>query len=250
MTTAAALPSAPKGSSVESLIAAVARVYARVESEQATFLASAAASGSALECPSGCGSCCAPFVPDVLPPEAAYIAAWLMESSPDLALEAALWTGEKRPATPPCPFLRHPASGSPGGARCAIYPARPLVCRLFGAAGVRDRDGLASFRPCAHMPLSDYPAIGGARPAIAGPSLELRFGAAPPVMADFSAELAALCPSEAAERSLLVDALPGALARVGLSIALAEDSTDRSYSGRNEHEEEARADLAGSVAAR
>ena len=52
------IPSSPRGSSLESLIAATAATYARMEAEQNAFLAAAAGRGSPLACPSGCGSCC------------------------------------------------------------------------------------------------------------------------------------------------------------------------------------------------
>ena len=159
-------------------------------------------------------------------PEAAIIAAWLLESAPELAQETAAWTVADSPAVPPCPFLRR--SGK--GARCAIYPVRPLVCRLFGASGTRDREGHASFRLCAHMPLAGFPPVGGERPSITGPRLEERFGSPPPAMAVYAAELAALSPSEAAERSLIVDARPSAWARVSLSLSLADGRCDRTYS--------------------
>jgi hypothetical protein len=65
---------------------------------------------------------------------------------------------------------------------------------------------------------------------MSGPELERQFGFVPPIMASYAAELAALCPSEAAERSLIGAVLPAALARVGLSLSLAEDGPDRRYS--------------------
>jgi Fe-S-cluster containining protein len=234
-----AIPATPRGSSLESLVARVAGIYARVEADQRAFLAGAAASGAALRCPDGCGSCCEPFVPDLLPQEADFMAAWLLESAPDLAREAAAWADDGAPAAPPCPFLRRTLAG----ARCAIYPARPLVCRLFGAAGVRDREGRASFRPCAKMPLAGYPPVGGERPAIRGEELGGTFGSTPPMMADYAAELAASSPGESSDRSLILEALPRALARVGLSLALAEGDRDRAYSTSHDPEEASDAKL-------
>jgi hypothetical protein len=74
---------------------------------------------------------------------------------------------------------------------------------------------------------------------MSGADLVREFGAAPPVMADYAAELASLRPAEAAERALLVEALPSALRRVGLSLSLAEDARDRTYSTRHAREKEA-----------
>jgi len=219
----AALPSTPRGSSLEALVAAVAEIYERVGEDQRSFLEGAAARGAALACPAGCGSCCEPFVPDILPAEAAFIAAWLLENERDLASRAAAWTAEDRPSTPPCPFFRRDVPSAP----CAIYPARPLVCRLFGAAGVRDREGRASFRPCAHMQLSGYPPIGSPRSTMSGSELELFFGSAPPIMADHASALVALYPSEVSERSPIIEALPTALARHCLRLSLAQAVLER-----------------------
>ena len=91
MSTPDTLPSTPSGSLLEAIIAATGGIYARIDRDQRAFLSGAAALGSALECPPGCGSCCEPFVPDILPSEAAIIAAWLLESAPELAQETAAW---------------------------------------------------------------------------------------------------------------------------------------------------------------
>jgi uncharacterized protein len=210
------LPPTPKGSALEGVIAAVGAIYDRIEADQRPFLAAAAGRGAPLRCPPGCGSCCEPFVPDILPAEAAYAAAWMHSSAPDLALESAGW--RNRPAGPSCPFLER----LEGGSRCAIYPARFLICRLFGASGTRDKEGRAAFRPCARMPLADRPAGGEGNPALTGGALVRAFGAEPPVMADYAAELLGLSPSEACERRGVMEALPPALVRVGLSLSLAE----------------------------
>jgi len=235
MSTIPRFPSLPRGSPLELIVDTVARTYSRVEADQAAFLFLAAHRGKALACPSGCGTCCEVFVPDVLPAEAAFIALWLLEYEPGLAAEAAAWGELGISGMPPCPLLGH----SPEGARCAIYPARPLVCRLFGFAGVRDKEGRACFRPCAGLPGADTPATAGVRQSLTGDDLVRTYGSAPPVMADYAAELASLRPGEAAERPLMVSALPAALGWVGLSLALAEADGDRTYSIRDEREKSA-----------
>jgi hypothetical protein len=87
------------------------------------------------------------------------------------------------------------------------------------------------------MPLAGYPPVGQDRPVLSGGELLRVFGSAPPIMADYASALTALCPSDSAERTLLVEALPLALARVGLSLSLAEGATDRAYSGYDEPKE-------------
>jgi Fe-S-cluster containining protein len=225
-------PPTSSGNLLESIISTVGEVYARIERDQAAFLASAAASGATLVCPHGCGLCCEPFVPDITAAEAAFAAEWLLSHKPELAAEVASWTLDDRPQAPPCPFYRR----SMPEAHCAIYPARFLVCRLFYASGVRNKDGYATFRPCAHMPLAAFPERGGERPSLAGEELVRIFGAEPPIMADYSAQIVALFPSEASETALILDALPKAISRVGLSHSLAGELSDRAYLKRDEYE--------------
>jgi Fe-S-cluster containining protein len=225
------LPPTPKGGALEGIISAVGAIYSRIEGDQGAFAASAAAHDTPVRCPPGCGSCCEPFVPDVLPAEAAYAAAWILDRDPDLAQEVAAWN-TSRPAAPPCPFLQI----SEQGKRCAIYPARFLICRLFGLSGVRDKEGRAAFRPCAHMPFADYPPRGGERPALTGDKLLGAFGAEPPLMADYGTALVGLSPSDSGERHSILDALPTAIVRVGLSLSLAARSPDRTYSTQDERE--------------
>jgi uncharacterized protein len=226
---------ASSGGALEDIIAAVGEVYADIERDQATFLASAAGAGAALVCPSGCGSCCEPFVPDVTPAEAAFAASWILVHDPELATKISSWGSDSgaAPATPPCPFYRP----SMPQAHCSIYPARFLICRLFCASAVRDKKGRAAFRPCAHMPLASFPLRGKERPSLAGEELVRIFGAEPPIMADYGARVVSLLPSESSERSSVVEALPKAVSRVGLALSLAGASSDRAYWKRDEREE-------------
>jgi uncharacterized protein len=228
------LPSFPPGSTIETLISAVGAVYARLALDQRAFLESAAEQGKPLLCPSGCGACCHPFVPDILPAEAAFTAAWLIAKKPELAEEVSTWPrGGGEAYAPPCPFLRATAEGE----GCAIYPARFLICRLFGASGLRDKDGRTIFRPCAHMPLAGYPAPGRERPQLVGDRILVAFGAEAPIMADYAAEIVALAPSDSGERQSVREALPRALNRVGLMLSLANNESDRSYSAYDESKE-------------
>lgn len=224
-------PTTPDGSSLERVVSSIGAIYAKIEADQGTFLASAADSGAPLLCPPGCGSCCKPFIPDVLPVEAAYTAAWILERKPELALEVAEW--KSRPATPPCPFLRE----TDEGLRCAIYPARFLICRLFGTSSVRDRDGRAAFRPCAHMPVPGLKSGEGPNPTLTGEALACAFGSEPPAMGDYAAQIVGLSPSEAGERRSVIEALPVALVRVGLCLSLAARAFDGTYSTEDEREE-------------
>jgi hypothetical protein len=224
------VPYAPKGSSLERVVSSLHTVYEKTKSDQRAFLSSAEESGVPLRCPPGCGACCKPFIPDVLPVEAAYAAAWILQRKPDLAREIAGW--KDRPAVAPCPLLTRTEEGL----RCSIYPARFLICRLFGASGVRDKEGRASFRPCVHMPVPKLRSGDEPNDSLSGEELACVFGAEPPVMADCAAQLVALSPSEAGERRSVLEALPLALVRVGLCLSLATQAADGTYSTQDESE--------------
>jgi hypothetical protein len=79
------------------------------------------------------------------------------------------------------------------------------------------------------MSIAAFPQCGEDRPSLEGDELIRVFGAEPPVMADYSAEVVALFPSEASQTDLILDALPKAIARVGLSLSLAGGCSDRAY---------------------
>jgi Predicted Fe-S-cluster oxidoreductase len=214
------------GGTPGSVIAAVASIYERIELDEGAFRAAAASRGSALSCPEGCGNCCEHFVPDLIEPEALFLARYLLRNEPELAEEASEWPRRNLSSSPPCPFYR---PGRAGGC-CGVYPGRPLICRLFAFSGSRDKEGRPSFRPCARMPVAGLPPPGDERPSLSGPALASSFGLAPPMMADYAAEMTALSPEGASDRELLVEALPRALSKIGLGLALAQRERDSSYS--------------------
>jgi len=95
-----------------------------------------------LACPAGCGWCCVEGRPEdsllsALPAarEAVRLGAF------DRLAEAA-----ERNALGPCVFYDPRGPG-----HCSLYAVRPLVCRLFGFAGQRDKRGRVRFRPCRRM---------------------------------------------------------------------------------------------------
>lgn len=118
--------------------AALKELYADLESRIAVFSRRAG-----LACPEGCGTCCQTFVPEISAPEADLIAGHILSTSGPLTADS--WLEGELPGA--CPFYR--VVGDPY--HCGIYPARPLICRLFGFAGNRGKDGSARFRPCRHM---------------------------------------------------------------------------------------------------
>ncbi|MBP7095002.1 MAG: YkgJ family cysteine cluster protein [Spirochaetia bacterium] len=193
-------PGLPFGDLMDAL-SGVQGVYERAALEMGSFRDS-----SGVACPDGCGSCCETFVPDVLPLEAAYLAAYLARESPERARELALegFSDAERSA-PHCPFYRFDDA-----AHCSVYEGRPLICRLFGFSGVRSKDGSPSFALCRRMPTLP----GSAARAWKGEEVARELGALPPLMSDLAAELQAVRPNGSPERRLLTDALPEALRKV------------------------------------
>jgi Fe-S-cluster containining protein len=179
------------GSTLVRSLDALRAVYREADRRVASW-----ASESGLACPPGCGVCCQRFEPDLLPLEADYLAAYLLHEAPDLLglLE------ESPPGKPsdasPCP-LYDPAEPH----HCRVYPARPLICRLFGFSGVRGKDGRPLFRPCPH-----------ARPIQRESFLRLP---SPPMMEDYGRRLYG--PGAGLPRTRpLRPALRGAAGRIGL----------------------------------
>jgi len=204
------IPASLDGTSFASTLEGLHAIYERIERAQSASLAAIAARGPALVCPEDCGSCCEGFVPDVLPVEARYLAAWILRHRPELVAE--ILNRSDTETAPPCPF--HDAARS--GGHCSVYPARPLICRLFGFAALRDKEGQESYSLCRRMP-----SRAGKR-FWSGPDLEVELGAAFPDMADFGALAAALAPQEAGDRRLLIQALPIALRQISYRIDLAK----------------------------
>jgi Fe-S-cluster containining protein len=90
-------------------------------------------------CPAGCDACCREDRPEDSVLACLPAARWALGQG---------WEARLAGAVPeePCLFWE---PGPAGG--CGIYPLRPLICRLFGYAGVRDKHGRPAWRPCRRM---------------------------------------------------------------------------------------------------
>ncbi len=183
------------------------QLYAEIARAQERFLEAAISSGFSLSCPKGCGSCCHHFVPDVIPIEAELIAYHVLTEGIQVPTDAQF-----------CPF--HDPFNAEG--HCRIYPVRPLICRFFGFSAVRDRDGRPAFRLCRHMPAPK----GLSSRTLDAELLAATFGAAPPVMSDYTLKVAAIDPARAGSRALLTAQLPEALQRVGTLLRFCAQSTE------------------------
>jgi Fe-S-cluster containining protein len=112
-----------------------------------------------ISCPEGCGSCCERFVPDITPAEARMVAAYLLFVKQDMealkVLESHLegvcfagnpgmdGNGADAASLTGCP-LYDPDNPY----HCTVYPARPLICRLFAASASDSKAGSPVFRRC------------------------------------------------------------------------------------------------------
>ncbi|MCP5453308.1 MAG: YkgJ family cysteine cluster protein [Spirochaetaceae bacterium] len=204
------IPSILPPSLLAERLESLAYLYKRADSAVAAFVAA-----SGVSCPFGCGSCCEGFVPDILPVEAAYLAAYLAASDRPRAYEAAagrLGARSYPDGRQGCPLYR---TDTPY--HCGVYEARPLICRMFAFSATRDKLSRTAFSVC-RLGSSR----GGARGA-SGEALLDAFGAEPPVMADYGSELAGIEPEAAGRRMPLPEALAEAASRVMFLIGMRDD---------------------------
>lgn len=188
----------------------LAYLYRRADSAVAKF-----AETSGVTCPHACGTCCEGFVPDIMPIEAAYVAAWLVGTDRDRAYKLAASGMAPRvrdDGRQGCPLY---ANDTPY--HCTVYEARPLICRMFGFSAYSDKRGSPTFSVCRHGSSGK-----GARSA-SGTGLVEVFGVEPPLMADMGSELVAIDPSSSAGRQPLPEALYEALGQVLFLVGMKDD---------------------------
>lgn len=150
----------------------LSELYNQIEHETSLFCKQ-----YAIACAEGCGTCCEHFMPDITTAEARLVAAYLLFVKRDKALMDRVleFAGN---TTGPCPLYRF---DSPY--HCSVYPARPLICRLFGACANQDKEGNAIFRRCRFNKEETMPLL-------------LKFAEDVPVMQDYSYALRSLDDGE------------------------------------------------------
>lgn len=147
-------------------LAHLSDLYDRVEDETLAFC-----DAYAIHCGQGCGTCCEHFMPDITSLEARMVAAYLLLVRRDLSLIDRLENGI---GSDHCPLF-DPQNPH----HCTVYPARPLVCRLFGASASLNKDGVAEFRHCKYNDVKTMPE-------------HLVFSQPVPVMGEYGVQLRAL----------------------------------------------------------
>ena len=162
------------------------------------------AAASGLACPPRCGACCLSPEVEASAGECAPLAAELAREGRGEQVLAALAGAAERGETR-CVLYR-PDPGDPRHGRCAAYALRPLVCRLYGFAGRRTRDGASELVLCRTMAEHDPARAAAAQALVAA-------GLAPPLFADHARALSAAEPGEPARLVPINEALRAALER-------------------------------------
>lgn len=182
-----------EGTSVYDVLLNMEEAYQRVSDEQSVWYNKAK-----FTCPSGCGSCCEHFEPDLFECEALYMSAWLLENQREVAMQVAegKFPFEKEQG---CQFY-NPNSDY----HCSIYGGRAFICRLFGACSNHDKNGKKVWKPCKFYPSSIL--------ATHEPPLEHRqysedeilkvLGDVPPAMSDLMEVALSFIPDS--ERTILI----------------------------------------------
>ena len=195
-----------EGTQEAEILAGMEAAYRRIEEKQRAWKES----GAPL-CIDGCGACCEGFEPDVLPGEALYLAAWLIDNEPERARQIADGSYEAPAGRTEgtCIFFdpAHPW-------HCTTYGGRCLICRLFGYSGDYGRDGRKRFRPCRFYPAAKLQAYGMEHRQYSEDELQQSHGAVPPAMADCVQQVLSLTPGSSGETAALHEALPGAIRRL------------------------------------
>lgn len=196
-------------------------VYSRIEEKQREWFEK-----SKFTCPQGCGKCCEHFEPDLLESEALYMAAWLLCNQLDVAQNVAegkfplINVSRETFATfQHCPFFREDISETNLPGHCTIYGGRASICRLFGAAGSRDKHGNEVWKPCKFYPAGELAAVKtlSGEPILhrqyTAEEVKNLFGALPPVMSDMMEQEETFTPDDDSS-TLIHDILPKYIQRL------------------------------------
>ena len=179
----------------------VSDLFAEIDRQTAAFQ-----QATDLHCPSGCGKCC----------ENPQVEVTVLDCVPLAIALFAQGEGENwltRLATPErdyCLFYQ-PDPGQPGNGRCTVYQWRPLLCRTFGFATVRNKWGEPELAACVVHKAKQPEAVQGCQTAIAN-------GLAAPNFADLAMQLAAIDPTIGHKRLPINQAMQLALERVGFRL--------------------------------
>jgi len=171
-----------------------------------------------LGCPTGCGTCCETQTPYVRIADMAEIAEAHVARGVDVG-EATLERARAAGAARPCVIFEK--GRLPGG--CTEYALRPMLCRLFGFGGVRDKHGAAELAVCRVHKAETPEAAARAAAFVAG-------GGAVPMMADWQSAADASTDDHDARLLPINEALALALERALLRAHYADSAANASRS--------------------
>lgn len=182
------------------IVSRVMDLYARIDKAVAEFQLK-----SGLRCPPGCGSCCPSADVQVTVLEMLPVAHEILCSAQAPSwLEHLATNGETRRCLL---YSDQPVPGAAG--KCGFYKWRPVLCRLFGYAAVRNRTGAMVLSVCRHIKQTD-PRGAAAAAALAGEA---------PCFVHYSAQVYALEPALGTRLMSINTALRHAIERMGLQIS-------------------------------
>lgn len=166
-------------------------------------------SWSGLRCPEGCGSCCEKPVVHTSAIELIPLAQHLFSQG-----SAEEWYRRAKERGPGICVFYEPHGGGKG--RCSVYPLRPLVCRLFGFAAVRDKYGTPQLAACVvhrqHQP-----------EAVARAEAAVREGAPIPIFHEIALQAAQVDPGRASALIPINQALCEAIEIIFFKTAASQD---------------------------
>ena len=170
-------------------------------------------SRTGLQCPPGCGQFCESSVPQTTVLELLPAAQELFSRG-----EAQQWLDRIAPVrkNERCVFYR-PDSLIPRNGRCELYPFRPSVCRLFGFAVMKNKNGEPGLITCRRQQTENPFSVKAAQEAILRGTSDAGFDY-------FFLQVATLQHSLIRQTLPINQALQFALERYGLTIQLMEAS--------------------------
>lgn len=175
-------------------------LYQQIDEETTAFQAA-----TGLQCPAGCGRCCANPEVEATPLEMLPLAIELFRQG-----EAQYWLERLADHNElgVCVFYQSDPL-IPGNGRCGVYAWRPAVCRLFGYATVKNKQGAPEFAACRHHKQTVPATVEIAKAAVTA-------GVPTPDFSQYGIEIANLDPNLGQGQMPLAQALKIAIERVGL----------------------------------
>ncbi len=166
---------------------------------------------SGLRCPPGCANCCPAADVQVTILEMLPVAYEMLRNA-----KAAAWMEGLAAVGDSKQCLLYSAQPLPGAAgNCSFYKWRPVLCRLFGYAAVRNRTGAKVLSVCRHIRQSD-PEKAAAAAALAPEA---------PCFVHYSSQVYGLDPALGTRLMPINTALRQAIERLGLQISFGYKET-------------------------